>query len=356
MKKLIWLLLIGVAAAQAPGPDVHSGRFLAANYGQWSAQITSIPSATQVCVNAITVVLADGSKLNPWNTNAPIIFSGGTSQAETLTPTSFNFTQSPGQTCITVSAFAHTHFTGDSIGSGTFGLQEALNAAGVKLGGAVSIDQNWTALGGTTAIVNAAAIPLNTNIEDLRSGVSSGGAVSSVAGLGGEFVGLDMGWGAVQFGGSPCTAANIVNGFQFVQRYTQTFTRMAIRVTTTFGTSSHIGVALYNSAGTQIPNATTGALDGTAIGAPQVVTVPSVTLTPGIYYVGISTDGATSGAMVTILLSVSNSTITEFTNTARGTRIFTGSSASVGGVPPATLGTLSSQTTAGVIPLLWIEP
>lgn len=179
-------------------------------------------------------------------------------------------------------------------------------------------------------------------------------AISSAAGLGGCFIGWDSipntGFAS---GTQAITAANIVDAWQFVQRYPQTITRLAIRVATTFGVSSHVGVALYDSTGARV--ATTGALDGTNVSATQVVTIASVTLSPGIYYVGVSSDGATTGRLLSLAPASSVASLTQFSNTARGNRVVTGASASAGGVPPATLGVLSAQSTT-VPPVLWVEP
>lgn len=182
MRKLILALtllaLASVASAQSASPDVHSGRFMATNYGQWTTSVTAVVSG-QICVDKQNIVLSDGSRFNPWNTNAPILVGIGASQ-ETVTPTSFSFTQVSGQTCIS-GTYTKTHVIGDIVSSGTFGLQEALNSAGIKGGGAVTIDQNWSALGGTTAIKNAASVPANTGIEDIRSGPSAGsGTVTNI--------------------------------------------------------------------------------------------------------------------------------------------------------------------------------
>jgi hypothetical protein len=243
--------------------------------------------------------------------------------------------------------------------SGTVTASLATAGANTVLGNATGS----TAAPSYGQIVNAqitnSTIDLTAKVTGVLPAANGGVAVSNAAGLGGMFVGFDGIWGVYNNSVGVCTAANIVDAFQFVQKYTQTFTRMAIRVTTTFGASSHIGVALYDSSGNRITNATTGALDGTLVsGATQVVTVSAVTLNPGIYYVGISTDGsgATTGRVYGALFAVANSAVTQFTNTARGNRFVTGASASSGGVPPATLGALSSNTTTLGVPLLWVEP
>lgn len=152
---------------------------MAANYGQWQVAITN--TASSYCVDKVTVVLADGSKLQPWSTtNGTSLLVGSPGNQETVTPTAFNYISTPGQVCIS-GTFTKAHFAGEPVSSGTFGLQEALNAAGVKLGGAVTIDQNWTALGGTTAIKNAATLPTNVTIEDARAGISGGGGSGTVS-------------------------------------------------------------------------------------------------------------------------------------------------------------------------------
>lgn len=111
-----------------------------------------------------SVVLADGSSLDPYNVNAPITINDA--NAETVTPTAVSI-NTDGTVSITAN-LSHTHGQGAIISSGTAGLQEALNAANAAGGGVVVIDQEWVGLGGTQAILNAATIPANVSIVDNR--------------------------------------------------------------------------------------------------------------------------------------------------------------------------------------------
>jgi hypothetical protein len=182
----------------------------------------------------------------------------------------------------------------------------------------------------------------------------SGGAVSSVAGIGGSFPGLDWGVGALTNSAQVTSASNIVDAFQFIQKYTQSIGHISIRVTTTFGASSHIGVGIYSSSGILL--ASTGALDGTNVSTTQMATLATaVVLTPGIYWLGVSSDGATTGRAYAYQFTLSIAAVTQFINNANGNRLVTGSSASVGGVPPSTLGTLSANSTTSPI-LAFMEP
>jgi hypothetical protein len=116
--------------------------------------------------------LSDGTMVNaPLNTNASITV-GGNSNIETVTPTAVS-NSTPliyGSSSLTAS-FTYLHGNGDSIRSGTCGLQEALNFVGSYGGGVVVIDYGWVTLGGTQAMIEAAVIPANVDIEDLRYGM-----------------------------------------------------------------------------------------------------------------------------------------------------------------------------------------
>lgn len=186
MKKvLISLLFFASAYAQVSPPSTQSrvaGRFVAYNYGQWSLPIYSFPSGTgsrTFTLNSATVTMADQRRFMPFNTNAPI--KVGT---EIVTPTTIGSgcilgASGPG-ICSVTATFTQQHSNADQVQSATFGLQEALNDAGASGGGAIVIDSAWVNLGGTTAIKNAAILPSNTGIEDVRAGVPSGGGSGTV--------------------------------------------------------------------------------------------------------------------------------------------------------------------------------
>lgn len=121
----------------------------------------------------------DSFALFPLATNAPILIGNSTNQ-ETVTPTSvgsYNLTQyAPDAWSVSLAAtFANIHGPQEFIASGTFGLQEAINAAAAAGGGNVIVDPGWYALGGTAAIIAAATVPTS-----LVSAVGSSGLVRIV--------------------------------------------------------------------------------------------------------------------------------------------------------------------------------
>ena len=115
-------------------------------------------------------VTEDGILFSPLNTNAPVIFGSG-ANAETLTPSGVSVGTPTiyGSPTVTA-AFANTHGQGDTLSSGTYGLQEALNYASLMGGGTVILSPRWAALGGTSAILAAATIPTTVTVQDARSG------------------------------------------------------------------------------------------------------------------------------------------------------------------------------------------
>jgi len=182
MKTLVWLLFATSLAAQSPeGPGSYTaGRFVAYNYGQWSLQIYSFPSGTgskTFTVVTPTVQLPDGRKIMPFNTNAPIFV--GTEQVTPSAISGCTISNPQIGVCSITATFSNAHTTADVVRSATYGLQEALNDAGI-LGGIVTIDGSWALLGGTTQIKSAATIPSSTAIEDVRS--STGGSVTVASG------------------------------------------------------------------------------------------------------------------------------------------------------------------------------
>ena len=115
-------------------------------------------------------VTEDGILFSPLNTNAPVIFGSG-ANAETLTPSGVSVGTPTiyGSPTVTA-AFANTHGQGDTLSSGTYGLQEALNYASLMGGGTVILSPRWATLGGTNAILAAATIPTTVTVQDARSG------------------------------------------------------------------------------------------------------------------------------------------------------------------------------------------
>jgi hypothetical protein len=125
-------------------------------------------------------VTEDGIQFSPLNTNAPVIFGSG-ANAETLTPSAVsNGTPLIYGSSTVTAAFANTHGQGDTLSSGTAGLQEAINYVAGIGGGTVVVDAKWAALGGTSAMIAAATVPATVSIQDNRAtgGVGASTTVS----------------------------------------------------------------------------------------------------------------------------------------------------------------------------------
>lgn len=117
--------------------------------------------------------LNSGKTFLPLNTNAPINVGTGTN-LEKVTPSAVSQPTPGVYDSATITAnFSNLHGTGDPIASATYGLQEALNAAGAYGGGQVIVDAAWKALGGTDLMISSATVPSGVVISDNRSGGAS---------------------------------------------------------------------------------------------------------------------------------------------------------------------------------------
>ncbi len=149
----------GLPGIQFPALIVSSG-----NGVTGSSTITLVTGAS---------VNSGGVSLNPVTTNTPITVGIG-ANAETVTPTAVSncnlpaaFTNGPaGPNCTITASFSNLHGPGEPVASGTYGLQEAINRAHGQGGGIALIDGAWRALGGTNAIITAAAPYSNVFIRD----------------------------------------------------------------------------------------------------------------------------------------------------------------------------------------------
>jgi len=134
--------------------------------GNTSTGTASITLA-QACLT-----LGDGTTLCPINTSTSITVGVG-AQQDTFTPTSVsncNYPASPYGACTITGTINHVHGVGDYVISGTYGLQEALNAAQSKGGGIVVVDSTFAAGGGTNAIITGTVGYSNVVLEDTRYG------------------------------------------------------------------------------------------------------------------------------------------------------------------------------------------
>jgi hypothetical protein len=116
--------------------------------------------------------MTDGTKVTPFNTNAPtsIVNASG---ADTQTPSAVSTnvqSNTFGPTATITATWTNAHAPGDRVSSGTAGLQEAINHCNSLGGGTVVVDAQWTAEGGTTAMLIAASYPGGVRLLDNRFG------------------------------------------------------------------------------------------------------------------------------------------------------------------------------------------
>lgn len=165
--------------------------------------ITQTGAQTAYLLRA-TCITPDGVIFQPLASTTPLSI-GLPSAAEAITPTSV-----AGDGASFFATFTAAHGRGSQISSSTFGLQETLNYAALRGGGAVIIDAQWTAIGGTTGIMNAATVPSGVTIQDNRSGGGTG-AVDSVFGRAGAVVAAADDYTAAQVTGAVTGVASSVD-------------------------------------------------------------------------------------------------------------------------------------------------
>ena len=162
-------------------PSVFGGQYIAANFAYGAAggpnalvvdSLIDTPASPPVAQSLIVMfgytTTIDGIVFYPLADNAPVNV-GSATNAEEVTPSSVTGNGRPDYDRVSFAAdFANVHGKGDPVASATFGLQEAINVAEAAGGGIVIIDPQWTQLGGTTAIKNAADLPGSVTITDNR--------------------------------------------------------------------------------------------------------------------------------------------------------------------------------------------
>ena len=172
-----------IPAGQAQNRTKFAGNFNAVDfaYGVMNFpaplvvyQGTTATGAQTITLNTSCIALGDGTTLCPFGgTTVPPITIGSAagSNLETVTPSSVSNCSYPVTYGCTVTAtFAYTHGAGDLIYSGSFGLQEALNACGAYGGGTVTVDAKWSQAGGVAATILAATVPSTCALIDNRVG------------------------------------------------------------------------------------------------------------------------------------------------------------------------------------------
>lgn len=181
---LIAVFLVSVPAS-AQLTTRFAGEFNAIDYAYGFPSV-SFPALNVAAGNAATgasqtitlvtgaTVNSSGVSLSPITTTTPIIVGIG-ANAETVTPTAVSNcnlpstqTPAPGQPACTITGtFNNLHGPQEPVISGSGGVQEAINAARA-FGGVVIVSPGFTQLGGTTAMITAAAPFSNVYIRDNR--------------------------------------------------------------------------------------------------------------------------------------------------------------------------------------------
>lgn len=198
--------LSGTTPVMAQGPNsapsnlsLVAGRFVASRYAYPLISIISGGGAASttysITVSTGSIRLQDGRTIVPFgaggtNTQGvtagglfpaiPITVGAGTVQ-ETVTPTSVSgcyigAPQGTASTCVITAAFTYAHGAGEVVGTGSYGMQEAINDAATNGGGIVEVDasENGKA-GGAAAVsteINTLAVVPNVAIEDTHLGVT----------------------------------------------------------------------------------------------------------------------------------------------------------------------------------------
>lgn len=115
-----------------------------------------------------TIALPNGRVISPFSVTSPIIVG-----TETVTPTAVSncYNGAPIGSCTITATFVSLHGPGETVQSATAGLNEAVYDAWNNGGGSVIADTSWVAVGGTTALINAAIPYSNVYVSDIRGGV-----------------------------------------------------------------------------------------------------------------------------------------------------------------------------------------
>lgn len=147
---------------------IEASRNKATEFSRWTAKVAAPAAAGSGVVIQLVglgnVVLPDGRSFFPFATNAPVTIGLG-ANAETVTPSAVSVAN--GTITVTIS---NAHGQNDPVVSGSFGLQEAINASVVSGG----IAQVGTGFGGSTSTITSASFAgagAGAVVEDCRSGI-----------------------------------------------------------------------------------------------------------------------------------------------------------------------------------------
>lgn len=182
MKQKLCTVLCLLAALTVPSfaQNTFKARFDAVDYSKWQLVIyssvasgaqtvqVSYPGATLNTGNqtVCSFTAANGRSFFPLAVGSPITI--GDASSETVTPTAVSIAATG---CSFTATLTNAHAAGAALGTGTAGLQEAINDAFTMGGGTVVADPFWAAAGGTDTLLNAALVFPSVAIEDTRKGI-----------------------------------------------------------------------------------------------------------------------------------------------------------------------------------------
>lgn len=179
MKNFFASILLFVAAClpvfgqsqPQPQPAQAGDIYVASIYGSYTSQVSTGNTSTgsaSIKAAPVAVTLANGTVINPFVANTSKTINRGGTYAETVTPTVANC-YAGSITCTLSATFSNKHASGEAIQSGTFGLQEAINAAQTAGSGTVLVDATFQGPSGS-ALIAASTGSTAVVIQDNRSG------------------------------------------------------------------------------------------------------------------------------------------------------------------------------------------
>jgi trimeric autotransporter adhesin len=169
---LLSLTTFGCSQAKQPAPNRAGQTYVASQYGTWLTSSSTKVGATgsqAVLVKQATLQLTTGQYVVPFVVGTPITIDRSQANAETVYSTTTENCYAGSINCVITASFAHTHASGEPLTSGTYGLQEAIDAAMSAGGGTVLVDSTWQGPDGSSLIM-AATGSTTVVIQDNRSG------------------------------------------------------------------------------------------------------------------------------------------------------------------------------------------
>ena len=180
----------------ATGPVEVAGQIYAANFAHWTASPTA--EGLRWGTASQCYATSGGVTFPMFATNASIkvVDVGTPAWTETIKPSQVSY---QGNGCNVSLPFTHPHVN-YYLQSGTLGLQEAANWSGAQYA-TILVTPDWTAMGGTTAMLSAATLGANTTLQDERTNVLAYGPAldpTTYSGLMASYIGTSGSWNYMQ--------------------------------------------------------------------------------------------------------------------------------------------------------------